>query len=127
MVIYGLALLSACFFGGMLLGDILGMITGVGSNVGGVGFAMLALILVSSKLLKENKLSTKAQDGIMFWSAMYIPIVVAMTACQDVRCGHHGWWSSHHYVRHCMHYRAAFAHSGHLEAGRAFRAAASAE
>ena len=73
MVIYGLALLSACFFGGMLLGDILGMITGVGSNVGGVGFAMLALILVSSKLLKENKLST-----------MYIPIVVAMTACQDV-------------------------------------------
>ena len=84
MVIYGLALLSACFFGGMLLGDILGMITGVGSNVGGVGFAMLALILVSSKLLKENKLSTKAQDGIMFWSAMYIPIVVAMTACQDV-------------------------------------------
>lgn len=65
-------------------GDILGMITGVGSNVGGVGFAMLALILVSSKLLKENKLSTKAQDGIMFWSAMYIPIVVAMTACQDV-------------------------------------------
>lgn len=50
MVIYGLALLSACFFGGMLLGDILGMITGVGSNVGGVGFAMLALILVSSKL-----------------------------------------------------------------------------
>lgn len=68
----------------MLLGDILGMITGVGSNVGGVGFAMLALILVSSKLLKENKLSTKAQDGIMFWSAMYIPIVVAMTACQDV-------------------------------------------
>ena len=84
MVIYGLALLSGCFFGGMLLGDILGMITGVGSNVGGVGFAMLALILVSSKLLKENKLSTKAQDGIMFWSAMYIPIVVAMTACQDV-------------------------------------------
>ena len=39
MVIYGLALLSGCFFGGMLLGDILGMITGVGSNVGGVGFA----------------------------------------------------------------------------------------
>ena len=27
MVIYGLALLSGCFFGGMLLGDILGMIT----------------------------------------------------------------------------------------------------
>ena len=78
MVIYGLALLSACFFGGMLLGDILGMITGVGSNVGGVGFAMLALILVSSKLLKENKLSTKAQDGIMFWSAMYIPIAAIM-------------------------------------------------
>ena len=84
MVIYGLALLAGCMFFGMFCGDVLGILTGVNSNVGGVGFAMLALILLSSKLLKENKLSEKAQEGIMFWSAMYIPVVVAMTACQDV-------------------------------------------
>jgi malonate transporter MadL subunit len=29
-------------------------------------------------------MSEKAQRGICFWSAMYIPIVVAMTARQDV-------------------------------------------
>ncbi len=71
-------------FLGMFCGDVLGVVTGVDSNVGGVGFAMLALILISSKLTKEGKLSEKAQSGITFWSAMYIPVVVAMTACQDV-------------------------------------------
>ncbi len=84
MVVYGLALLAGCMFLGLFCGDVLGVITGVNSNVGGVGFAMLALILISSKLMKEGKLSEKAQEGISFWSAMYIPIVVAMTACQDV-------------------------------------------
>ena len=71
-------------FLGLFCGDVLGVITGVNSNVGGVGFAMLALILISGKLMKEGKLSEKAQEGISFWSALYIPIVVAMTACQDV-------------------------------------------
>lgn len=83
MVIFGLALLAGCMFVGMLIGDILGVVTGVGSNVGGVGFAMLFLILISDKLMKEGKLSQKAQSGIGFWSAMYIPVVVAMTACQN--------------------------------------------
>jgi malonate transporter MadL subunit len=83
MVIFGLALLSGCMFVGMLIGDILGFVTGVGSNVGGVGFAMLLLILVSDKLMKQEKLSKKAQSGILFWSALYIPVVVAMTACQN--------------------------------------------
>ncbi|OUO96144.1 malonate transporter subunit MadL [Rubneribacter badeniensis] len=84
MVVYGLTLLAGCMFLGMFCGDVLGVVTGVDSNVGGVGFAMLALILISSKLTKEGKLSEKAQSGITFWSAMYIPVVVAMTACQDV-------------------------------------------
>lgn len=84
MAIYGVALLSLCMFVGVFLGDLLGVLTGVNSNVGGVGFAMLLLILISDKLLNKDKLSKNAQDGVLFWSSMYIPIVVAMTACQDV-------------------------------------------
>lgn len=84
MAIYGLTLLSACMFVGVMLGDILGKVVGVEANVGGVGFAMLFLILVSDYLLEHDKLSLKAQSGIKFWSMMYIPVVVAMTARQNV-------------------------------------------
>ena len=84
MVIYGLTLLSGCMFAGMLLGDILGAVLGINSNIGGVGFAMLFLIILSNKLLKKDALSEQAQSGIQFWSSMYSPIVVAMTAQQDV-------------------------------------------
>lgn len=84
MAVYGLTLLSFCYFVGVFLGDLLGKVLGVNSNVGGVGIAMLLLILLSEYLLKEDKLSQKAQDGIGFWSSMYIPVVVAMTAQQNV-------------------------------------------
>ncbi|MDD2402850.1 MAG: malonate transporter subunit MadL [Clostridia bacterium] len=84
MAIYGLTLLSVCMLLGTLLGDILGKAVNVSANVGGVGFAMLFLILISDYLLENNMLSPKAQDGIKFWSMMYIPVVVAMTARQNV-------------------------------------------
>jgi malonate transporter MadL subunit len=84
MEIFGLALLSACMFVGMVLGELLGAALNIDSNVGGVGFAILILIILSDVLLSKNKMSEKAQRGICFWSAMYIPIVVAMTARQDV-------------------------------------------
>ncbi len=84
MVIYGVTLLSVCYFIGVLLGDILGQLVGVGSNVGGVGFAMILLIILSNKFLNDNHLSKQAQDGLNFWSSMYIPIVVAMTCGQNV-------------------------------------------
>ena len=45
MVIYGVALLSICTLIGMFAGDLLGQLIGVKANVGGVGFAMLLLIL----------------------------------------------------------------------------------
>ena len=83
MAIFGVALLSFCMFAGMLIGDILGKLTGIDSNIGGVGFAMLLLLLVTDKLLKENRLSQMAQDSIKFWSNLYIPIIVAMTATQN--------------------------------------------
>lgn len=92
MVIYGVALLAGCMFAGSFIGNVLGVVTGVNSDVGGVGFAMLLLIIVSSKLLKKDKLSPMAQDGIMFWSSMYIPIVVAMTAGQNVVAALTGGW-----------------------------------
>ncbi len=84
MVVYGLLLLSGCMYAGVLIGDILGKITGVNSNVGGVGIAMLFLILLSDYLLERDLLSSKAQAGIQFWSMMYIPVVVAMSARQNV-------------------------------------------
>lgn len=80
MVIYGVALLAFCYLTGVFLGDILGAALGVKANVGGVGFAMLFLIILSNK----GWLDKKSQEGIAFWSAMYIPIVVAMSSIQNV-------------------------------------------
>ena len=45
MVIYGVALLAVCMLVGVLLGELLGELIGVQANVGGVGIAMLLLIL----------------------------------------------------------------------------------
>ena len=84
MVIFGVALLSICMLLGIFLGDLIGIAIGINSNVGGVGLAMLFLVLIVDYLKKHNKLSELAQSGIQFWSAMYIPIVVAMAANQNV-------------------------------------------
>jgi malonate transporter MadL subunit len=84
MAIYGVALLSACMILGVFFGNVLGMILNVKANIGGVGFAMVMLILASSYGIKKGWLTKPSQDGIAFWSAMYIPIVVAMSAKQNV-------------------------------------------
>lgn len=84
MVIYGVALLSACLLAGIYLGNLLGSLIGVEANVGGVGIAMLLLILLSNLSSKKFKLAPMTESGINFWSAMYIPIVVAMAAKQNV-------------------------------------------
>ncbi len=84
MVIYGAGLLAFCFLAGTYLGDILGALLGVKANIGGVGFAMLFLILLSNKGIDAGWLDKKSQEGIAFWSAMYIPIVVAMSSIQNV-------------------------------------------
>lgn len=72
------------FFTGNYIGDILGALLGVKANVGGVGFAMLLLIILTNKGIDAGWLDKKGQEGIAFWSAMYIPIVVAMSSIQDV-------------------------------------------
>lgn len=84
MAIYGVAILAGCFVVGMFFGEIIGTIMGVDSNVGGVGIAMLLLIVVVDKLQKKGMLSMPAQSGLAFWNAMYIPIVIAMAASQNV-------------------------------------------
>ena len=84
MVIYGVALLSFCMILGVFAGDLLGRLIGVEANVGGVGIAMLLLILLSNLHDHGLKLGQPTESGIHFWSALYIPIVVAMAARQNV-------------------------------------------
>lgn len=84
MVIYGVALLSFCMLVGVFLGDVLGDLIGVQANVGGVGIAMLLLIILSNLSHSKFSLGDPTEKGIGFWSAMYIPIVVAMAAKQNV-------------------------------------------
>ena len=84
MVIYGVALLAGCLLAGLFLGDLLGILVGVDANVGGVGLAMILLILFSDKMRRTGRLNTLTEQGVLFWSAIYIPVVVAMAAKQNV-------------------------------------------
>lgn len=84
MIIYGVALLSGCLLVGMLAGEALGVLLGVSANVGGVGIAMLLLVLACSSTRLKSLVDGVSGTGITFWSAMYIPIVVAMAARQNV-------------------------------------------
>ncbi|WP_394789740.1 malonate transporter subunit MadL [Rhodoferax sp.] len=84
MIIYGTALLAACHLLGIFLGDLLGQAMGVKTNVGGVGIAMLLLIFARLAMQKRNILPKLTEAGVEYWGAMYIPVVVAMAAQQDV-------------------------------------------
>ncbi len=85
MAIYGLALLSFCYILGQLLGELLGITLGINSNVGGVGFAMLFLILLHDRFTKKDFINIEDDKGIAFWSSLYIPIIVGMSAIQNVK------------------------------------------
>lgn len=85
MAIYGTALLSLCLLAGLLAGKALGHWLGMDTNVGGVGIAMLLLIWVTDRLKREGALSPASESGVLFWSAIYIPVTVAMAASQNVR------------------------------------------
>ena len=84
MIVYGVALLSGCLILGMLIGESIGVFLNVDANVGGVGIAMIFLVLTSNSEKFKALTEGAAGSGIKFWSAMYIPIVVAMAARQDV-------------------------------------------
>jgi malonate transporter MadL subunit len=84
MTIFGVALLSICTLVGVFIGDLLGLLLGVKANVGGVGLAMILLMAARLWLQKRDGLSHGVKLGIEFWGTMYIPIVVAMAAQQNV-------------------------------------------
>lgn len=84
MIIYGTALLAFCHLAGLFLGDLLGAAIGAKTNVDGVGIAMLLLIGLRLALHRRGWLPKETEAGIAFWGAMYIPVVVAMAANQNV-------------------------------------------
>ena len=84
MTIFGVALLAVCTLMGAFLGDLLGQVLHVKSNVGGVGIAMILLIAARAWLTRKGGLSHPFKLGIEFWASLYIPIVVAMASIQNV-------------------------------------------
>ena len=90
MKIYGVALLAACFLAGKLLGNVLGNLINIESDIGGVGFAMLLLMVSSMYLRKKGWMVEETKQGILFWSSIYIPIVVAMAATLNVNAAMSG-------------------------------------
>jgi len=85
MKIYGVSLLAACFLIGKFLGNLLGKLINVNTDVGGVGFAMILLIVSSVYLKKRGWLIPETEKGVLFWSSIYIPIIVAMAATLNVK------------------------------------------
>ena len=85
MVIYGTALLALCLLAGLTAGRALGAAVGVDADIGGVGIAMLLLVFMSEALRRSGRLSAPTQEGFRFWGAIYVPVVVAMAATQNVR------------------------------------------
>ena len=92
MEIYGLGLVGICMFIGSLFGNLIGKLINslvpsveITGDIGGVGFAMLLLIIGTNYIDKKGKpLSEKTSRGISLLSALYIPIVVAMSANQNM-------------------------------------------
>ena len=84
MVIFGTALLAACYLAGIAVGEGLAVLIGVKANVGGVGIAMLFLIAAQHYLQRRGLFPIDMAKGVTFWAALYIPVVVAMASTQNV-------------------------------------------
>lgn len=92
MKIYGVALLAGCFLLGKFTGHSLGLLININGDMGGVGFAMVYLIIANSFMKKKGLLKKETKNGVLFWGAMYIPIVIAMSATQNVQAAWKGGW-----------------------------------
>jgi malonate transporter MadL subunit len=84
-MIKGLALLAFSFLLGMWTGEILGSLLGIQANVGGVGFAMIFLILIKEWFTRRRWFGSELEFGIEFWNKLYIPVVIAMAASLNVK------------------------------------------
>ena len=85
MAIYGSAILAFSLVCGLLVGRLVGLAVGIDANVGGVGIAMLLLIVITDRISRAAPLDSATQSGILFWSAIYVPVAVALAASQNVR------------------------------------------
>ena len=85
MTIYGVALLAFCYLIGKMIGGFLGSMLNINGDVGGVGFAMIFLMISYTYLSQKKWIKPATTKGIVFWSSMYIPIVVAMASTQNVK------------------------------------------
>ena len=65
MLIYGVALLATCLVIGMLVGQALGAALGIDANVGGVGIAMLLLVIASNSARFKDLSSGAAAQGAL--------------------------------------------------------------
>lgn len=83
-MIYGVATLAACMLLGTLMGTVFGDLIGAGTEIGGVGFAMLLLIFVTNSQKLSFTQKPAFVQGMTFWKSMFIPVVIAMTATQNV-------------------------------------------
>lgn len=84
-MMYGLGVLAFAYFAGQFVGEYLGSLLGVQANVGGVGFAMIFLILLKGYMEKREWTNADFNLGIDFWNKIYIPVVIAMSATQNVK------------------------------------------
>ena len=83
-MIYSLVTLALCMILGKYIGTLFGNLVGIGSDVGGVGFAILLLLCVSNSKWFPFAKRKDFLSGMTFWKRMYIPVVVAMAASQNV-------------------------------------------
>ena len=92
MKIYGVAFLAGCYLMGQALGQYLGVLLGIGGNVGGVGIGMLLLVVINDRFYQKTSMNAETREGILFWSSMYIPVVIAMSAILNVKSAIAGGW-----------------------------------
>ena len=84
VMIYGTAILAGCMLVGSFIGELLGFLTGVGKDIGGVGFAMVLLLLVTNSKTVNSIMPKGYEKGIDFWKNMFLPIIVALSMQQNV-------------------------------------------
>jgi len=90
MIIYGVALLAICTLAGVIMGDMLGVLLGVKSNVGGVGIAMILLICARLWMQKRGGMTKDCEMGVGWGGSRYAPVVVVWAGEQNVVTALHG-------------------------------------
>ena len=66
MIIYSVAILAICTLIGQFAGSLLGVVLGVQANVGGVGFAMILLLVVTDYLQRAKKCRQSQRKVLLF-------------------------------------------------------------